>query len=163
MKKYLSTLSDLKETNLIFTLSNADYEGRLINQKIIEFCENNKNSHYFSSLGQKKYLSCLKYVDGVIGNSSSGLIEVPSFKKGTIDIGNRQKGRIKSSSVIECNCNRNDIHKALDKLYSNDFQNNLLNTKNPYGDGGSSLKIIDIVKNINLDKLIDKKFHDIDF
>ncbi len=163
IQEILNTLSNYGEINLIFTLSNADYEGRLINNKIIDFCNNTKNSHYFTSLGQKRYLSCLKYVDGVLGNSSSGIIEVPTFKKGTIDIGNRQKGRLKATSIIECSCNKNDIIKSLNKLYSDDFQTNLLSTINPYGDGGASSKIINILKTIDLKGLTNKIFNDINF
>ena len=129
-------------------MANADYEGRLINQKIIEFCKNNKNSHYFSSLGQKKYLSCLKYVDAVIGNSSSGLIEVPSFKKGTIDIGNRQKGRYRFGPVIDVTNESKNISEALGNIFNSykyqKFEN--FNFSEIYKGKSPSSKIIEILK-----------------
>ena len=82
-------------------MPNADTESRILASKIRNFCDKSPNTKFFTSLGQLKYLSCLKHVDAVIGNSSSGLIEMPSFKKATINIGERQKGRISAQSVIQ--------------------------------------------------------------
>ena len=131
---------------------------------IEKFCKFNRNSICFKSLGQLKYLSCLKFVDGVIGNSSSGLIEVPSFFKGTINIGDRQKGRLKASSVIDCKPNEKDIIKSIVKLYSKEFQYSLKETINPYGNGSASNKILEIIKKIAIDKdfktILKKKFYD---
>ena len=148
-----------KETNIIFTYPNADSEGREIIETINKFCENNSNAKSYPSLGQKKYFSCIKYVDGVIGNSSSGIIEVPFFLKGTINIGNRQKGRLRSSSIIDCSPTKKDICDAIDKLYSNEFQKKLSKSNNPYGEGKTSLKIIEIIKSLDINKnILDKKF-----
>ncbi len=163
INELLNALQLKNNINLIFTLSNADHQGSLINEKIIEFCKKNSNANFFTSLGQIKYLSCLKFVDGVIGNSSSGLIEVPSFKKGTIDIGNRQKGRIRAKSVIQCAAKKNEIIESLEKLYSDDFQSALCTTKNPYGEGGATSKIIEILERLDLKNMLDKKFNDINF
>ena len=113
------------------------------------------------SLGQLRYLSALQYVDCVVGNSSSGLIEVPSFKIGTINIGDRQKGRICGDSIISCENSENSLKSAFDKLYSHKFQKKLLNVENLYGQGGTADKIINTIKTFDLDKLLFKKFYDL--
>ena len=154
----LSVLNKQKNTKIIFTMPNADTESKIIFSKIRNFCDKSPNAQYFISLGQLKYLSCLKYIDAVIGNSSSGLTEVPSFKKGTINIGERQKGRIAAKSVIHCKADKNSITKALQKLYSSEFQESLSTIKNPYGDGGASKKIIKVLESIELKGIIKKKF-----
>ena len=112
-------------------------------------------------MGQLRYLSALQYVDAVVGNSSSGLAEAPSFKIGTINIGDRQKGRIKASSVIDCEPNKDSILKSFEKLYSKEFQESLKDTINPYGDGCASKKIIDVIKNPNLEDILKKSFYDL--
>ena len=99
----LNSIDELENTNIILTKSNSDTDGRIINQLIDEYTSKNLNKSIgITSLGQLNYLSCLQYIDFIIGNSSSGLLEAPSFKIGTINIGNRQKGRIKAESVIDC-------------------------------------------------------------
>ena len=103
------------------------------------------------------YLSCLIHVDGVVGNSSSGLCEVPSFKKGTINIGDRQLGRLCASSVIGCEPNKLSIVAAIKKLYSEEFRANLRNVINPYGNGGSSELIVNIIEKYPLTKILKKK------
>ena len=121
----LKALSQLKDTKLIFTLANADTDGRIINKMIENFAAKNPNAHCFISLGQLRYLSCIKQVDGVVGNSSSGLLEAPTFKKGTINIGDRQLGRLQSKSIINCEPSFKSIVSAIEYLYSNAFQSNL--------------------------------------
>lgn len=159
----LNVLKDLNDTLLIFTLPNADFDNKIIKSKFIHFCKNNKNANYFNSLGQLIYLSSLQFVDGVVGNSSSGLLEAPSFKIGTINIGNRQKGRINAKSVISCKSNSKDIKRAIKKLYSKKFQHDLKKTINPYGKMGASKKIVKIIEN-NLDNLsLEKKFYNLKF
>jgi GDP/UDP-N,N'-diacetylbacillosamine 2-epimerase (hydrolysing) len=154
----LSALDDLNETTLIFTLPNADTGGLSIIAKVEKFVEDHSNAYSFTSLGQIDYLSCVNLVDGVIGNSSSGLTEVPSFKKGTINIGDRQKGRLLASSVISVEPFKEDIKKGLSKLYSDSFVASLVNAKNPYGDVGSADKIHKIIKNIELKGILKKSF-----
>jgi GDP/UDP-N,N'-diacetylbacillosamine 2-epimerase (hydrolysing) len=161
MKELLVALEALKDTGFIFTLPNADTNGRSLIKLVQDFVSNNSNARLYKSLGQLRYLSCAAQVDGVIGNSSSGLLEVPSLKKGTINIGLRQQGRLQATSVINCEPNSDSISRALLKLYSKEFQNNLLNSINPYGDGGASEKIVDIIKNYPLDNLIKKVFYDL--
>jgi GDP/UDP-N,N'-diacetylbacillosamine 2-epimerase (hydrolysing) len=99
----------------------------------------------------------------MIGNSSSGLLEAPSFKIGTINIGDRQKGRIKSKSVVDCSPNKKSIKKAIKIIYSNKFQNSLKNVKNPYGNGYASKKIVKVLKTAKLDNILKKTFFDIKF
>lgn len=155
----LDTLDE--EIGLIFTMSNADAGGHLINSKMQEFSNSKKNRFVFPSLGQLRYLSCLAQVDGVIGNSSSGLAEMPSFKKGTINIGDRQSGRLQSSSIINCPAKKENIIEAIKHMYSADFQNSLAKTINPYGDGGASKKMTAILQAINLQEALNKSFHNL--
>lgn len=161
MEELLEALADLDDTQLIFTMPNADTEGRAMIGMVEQFVSEHSNASSYSSLGQLRYLSCISHVDGVVGNSSSGLLEVPSFRKGTINIGERQKGRLLAESVINCDPSRQSIADAIARLYSPVFQQNLGGVINPYGDGGASAKVLDIVKNVNLENLITKAFHDL--
>jgi GDP/UDP-N,N'-diacetylbacillosamine 2-epimerase (hydrolysing) len=161
-KVLLDTIDLLEDTNIIFTKANSDTDGRIINTMIDKYVSKNSDkSVSFSSLGQIRYLSALQFVDAMVGNSSSGLIEAPSFKIGTINIGDRQKGRIKAKSVISCKPLSNEINTAFKKLYSKKFQLLLESTINPYDNGNSSKKIIDTIKNTNLNDIIKKTFWDI--
>ncbi len=156
----LAALEELKGTGLIFTMPNADSEGKDIAQKINAFCKLHPRARVYKSLGQLVYLSCIRHVDAVIGNSSSGLTEVPSFKKGTINIGDRQKGRLKAASVIDCVPEKKSILKALEKLYSQEFQNKLSAVKNPYGNGGASAAIVRELEVRSFTDLLKKCFYD---
>ena len=142
-------------------MPNSDPEGKILIQMIEEYVKLHPNAKVFTSLGQLLYLSCIKHFDGVVGNSSSGLIEVPYFKKGTINIGNRQKGRLCAESVIDCDPNNRSITKAINKLYSNDFQSKLPKVKNPYGTGGASKLIVSKIENFVKKNLVKKKFYDL--
>lgn len=158
----LNAIDTLEETNIIFTKSNSDTDGRIINKMIDDYANKNKNkSIVFTSLGQLRYLSSLQYVDAVVGNSSSGIIEAPSFKIATLDIGNRQKGRIKAESIIDIPNNYDDIINAFKLIYSTKFKDSLKEIKNPYGDTYASKKIIEVLKTINLDNILKKSFYDI--
>jgi GDP/UDP-N,N'-diacetylbacillosamine 2-epimerase (hydrolysing) len=161
MEELLSALSALRDLTLIFTMPNADTGGLRLIKMIEEYVLANKNTFSFISLGNQLYLSCLQQVDGVIGNSSSGLTEVPSFKKGTINIGDRQKGRLQSSSVINCEPIVEHITNAIKKLYSEEFQASLQSVKNPYGTGDASNRILEILRSDSLDLQVKKKFHDL--
>ncbi|MGH2307423.1 UDP-N-acetylglucosamine 2-epimerase [Aliarcobacter sp. ERUVET-8] len=161
-QQLLGAIDESEETNIIFTKANSDTDGRVINKMIDEYVTKNSNkSIVFTSLGQLRYLSALQYVDAVVGNSSSGLAEAPSFKIGTINIGDRQKGRIKASSVIDCEPNKDSILKSFEKLYSKEFQETLKTTINPYGDGCASKKIVEILKNVDLKNILKKSFYDL--
>lgn len=160
-QQILDTLDTLEDTNIIITKANSDNTGRIINAMCAEYVA--KNSHkavLFSSLGQLRYLSALQFVDAVVGNSSSGLAEVPSFKIATINIGDRQKGRLKAASVIDCEPTKKSLEQAFEKLYDPNFQNSLKDVKNPYGDEMASKKVLQILKTIDLKDITKKRFFD---
>ncbi|MEH6689094.1 MAG: UDP-N-acetylglucosamine 2-epimerase [Halopseudomonas sabulinigri] len=160
----LAALDKLEGTHLIFTKANSDTAGRIINQMIDDYASANpQKAVAFSSLGQLRYLSALQYVDAMVGNSSSGLAEAPSFKIGTINIGDRQKGRMKSVSVIDCKPSHDAISHALKTLYSVVFQERLSEAKNPYGEGCPSAKVIETIKNTELKEIVKKTFFDLNF
>ncbi|MFC1504049.1 UDP-N-acetylglucosamine 2-epimerase [Spirochaetota bacterium] len=161
-KELLKFISIQKKTKIIFTKANADTNGRIINKMIDKFVKRYKyRACSFASMGSKLYLSALQYVDAVVGNSSSGIIEAPSFKIGTINIGDRQNGRIKAKSIIDSSPVSRDINMAFKKLYSSRFQSVLKKIRNPYGNGHSTEMIINMLEK-NLDKIkIKKSFHDI--
>lgn len=161
MEELLLALSKLNNTHFIFTLPNADTGGREIINIIDEFVKTHPNAQAYTSLGQVRYLSCVAQVDGVVGNSSSGLLEVPSFKKGTINIGDRQRGRLKAASVIDCEPNQDAIIAAIKHLYSPSFQYALQDIKNPYGNGGASEAIVGILEKLSLDRILKKHFYDL--
>ncbi len=161
IKELLSALSKLSDTSLIFTMPNADTGGLTLIKVIKEFVNSHSNAHFFTSLGQRLYFSCIAQVDGVVGNSSSGLTEVPSFKKGTINIGVRQLGRLKASSVIDCEPAEEHISAAIKKLYSDDFRASLETSSNPYGEGNASFKVVNVLRDLPIDAIIQKTFHDL--
>ena len=159
----LDAIDTLIDTHIIFTKANSDTDGRVINSMIDDYVSKNGDTAVgFTSLGQLRYLSALQYVDAMVGNSSSGLAEAPSFKIGTINIGDRQKGRIMADSVINCKSDRESILKAFEKLYSKVFQEELKTSINPYGDGCASLKIIEELKKVDLENILKKSFYDIE-
>ena len=160
-KELLKALSNLKDTTLIFTMPNADTGGRKLINMVEEFVIENKNAKAFASLGQLLYFSCILNMDGVVGNSSSGVIEVPSFKKTTINIGDRQLGRLQAESVINCKPLEKDILNAIEKLYSSSFQTHLDRVTNPYSGTGVNEKIIEVLGAISLDGIIKKDFYDL--
>jgi len=161
MAELLASLDKLNDTKLIFTFPNADTDGRVLIKMVEEFVAQHSNACAFVSLGQLRYLSCIANVDAVVGNSSSGLIEVPSFRKGTINIGDRQRGRLQAESVINCQPNRQSIDDAIDTLYSTAFQESLNHVISPYGEGGASEKVVEIIKNYKIDDVIKKAFYDL--
>lgn len=161
MAELLAALEALQDTHTIFTMPNADTESRVLFDLVKAFVGlRPKTAKAFTSLGQLRYLSCIKHVDGVVGNSSSGLTEVPSFKKGTVNIGDRQRGRLKGKSVIDCEPTGSDIQRAIRRLYSKDFQACLADVVNPYGQGGASEKIVEIIERYDPGTL-KKRFHDL--
>ncbi|MFN0290518.1 UDP-N-acetylglucosamine 2-epimerase [Pedobacter helvus] len=162
IEELLDALSTYPEAKIIFTKANADTDGRIINQLIDEYVsENSSQSIAFTSLGQLRYLSALTHVDLVIGNSSSGLLEVPSFKKPTINIGDRQLGRVKAKSVIDCEATKESICNAINKANSKEFKEQLQKIVNPYGKENASEKIIEVLKSTDLTKILKKKFYNI--
>ncbi len=162
MTELLAALEKLKDTHLIFTMPNADTDSRILIGMIDQFVVKHPGARSYTSLGQLKYLSCIRHVDGVVGNSSSGLLEVPSFAKGTINIGDRQRGRLKTKSVIDCDPEQKSIAAALRKLYSKEFLLELKAVQNPYGEGGASKKIVKILQDYPLESILKKPFHNLD-
>ena len=158
----LKALDGLEDTNFIFTKANSDTDGDVINKMIDEYVsENSQKAVAFASLGQLRYLSAIKFVDIVLGNSSSGLLEVPSFKKATINIGDRQKGRARASSVIDVRPDKEEILAAIKRAYSKEFEQTLKDTINPYDGGNPSKKMVKILKETKLDGILKKKFYDV--
>jgi len=161
IKILLDALSLKKDINLIFTGVNADPGSGEISRAINQFVESNSNAKYYPSLGQSLYLSTLLYCDGVVGNSSSGILEVPTLKKATINIGNRQLGREMAESIFNCELDSGSIAKSIDEIYSENFRGVLSKVSNPYGRGGASLKIFEEIKKSDLSNLVVKNFHDL--
>lgn len=161
MEELLAALAELSDTRLIFTMPNADTDGRELIKMVERFAAQHPNARAYTSLGQLRYLSCIAHVDGVVGNSSSGLLEVPSFRKGTVNIGDRQRGRLQSECVINCEPSRLNITKALQRLYSAEFQAILSRARNPYGDGGASEKVVQTLKDHVFDGIAQKVFYDL--
>lgn len=161
MEELLAALDTLENTHLIFTLPNADTQGRVLGQMVEAYVARRPNARAYASLGQLRYLSAVAQVDAVVGNSSSGLAEVPSFHKATINIGDRQKGRLKAASVIDCEPQRESIKVALAMAYSTEFQAILRETCNPYGEGGASEKVLRILENYDFSSSLKKMFHDL--
>ena len=159
----LKVLNKFHDIGLIFTLSNADIEGSLINKKILEFTNGKSNAVSFFSLGQIKYFSCLKHCDLVLGNSSSGIIEAPAFNKFTINVGNRQKGRLKSKSVFDVEINERKIEKILNKILNNDLDINENYFLNPYYKTNTKKNILKTLYTTDYSKLVEKTFYDIDY
>jgi len=158
----LKAISSLEKTRIIFTFSNSDTDGRIILDKINSFVQRySTTSVAFASMGSLNYFSTLQYVDIVLGNSSSGLSEAPSFKIATVNIGDRQKGRLKLESVIDCAPEKNSILSAIRKAYSEEFRDTLKNVKSPFGDGQAAEKITKIIKTVDLPKELKKSFHDL--
>ncbi len=158
----LDSIDELDEVKVIFTKANSDTDNKIINSMIDDYVSIHDNAIAFKSMGQLNYLSALQFVDGVVGNSSSGLLEAPSFKIGTIDIGDRQKGRIKAKSVISCNPNKKEINSAFKYLFSKEFKNKLLQVKNPYDNGDTTNKILKKIKSTKLEGILKKSFYDIE-
>ncbi len=162
LENIFKTLKKFQNATKIFTLPNSDINSNLIKKEIIKFCKTNPNSFYFKSLGSLNYLSCMKNSDLVIGNSSSGIIEAPSLRIPTINIGNRQEGRVKSSSIININHSQKKIYSAIKKCLTKAFKKKIKKISNPYFKKNTALKITNIIKKkiLNKKELV-KRFHDI--
>lgn len=162
-EELLEALDKHPEMNYIITKANADTSGRIINKKLDDYALKHDNVAVFESLGAVRYLSALKYAEMAIGNSSSGLLEVPSFKIPTINIGERQKGRLKAESVIDCLPETISISNAIDFAENEIFRQKCRAVKNPYGDGDTSKKVVDAITQMMEHKIdIKKKFYDIE-
>ena len=162
-KMLLDAIDVHKDISVIFTKANADMDGRIINKMIDDYVSSNeKRCRAYTSLGQLKYLSTLQFCVAVVGNSSSGIIEVPSFKIPTVNIGDRQRGRIHAESVIDCGYDTKQIESALKKALSSDFRCKAANVKNPYEGENTSYDIVRIISEALCHGIdIKKKFYDL--
>jgi UDP-N-acetyl-D-glucosamine 2-epimerase, UDP-hydrolysing len=163
IQQLLDALDKIEDCKIIFTKANSDTDGRIVNQMIDEYVVRNASKAIcFTSLGQLRYLSALQYVDAMIGNSSSGLLEAPSFKIPTINIGDRQRGRIMAESVIQCDSSSQDIEAAINKAISIEFKKILKTVENPYkGKETPSEEIVKVLKSIDLKDILKKPFYDL--
>jgi GDP/UDP-N,N'-diacetylbacillosamine 2-epimerase (hydrolysing) len=157
----LAALEPLEDTRLIFTLPNADPGGQALIGMVEEFAARHGNAQARASLGQLLYLSCLRHVDAVVGNSSSGLCEAPSFRTATINIGDRQRGRLRAASVIDCAPGRDAIAAAIERAYSAEFRAGLAAVRNPYGETAASDRIVPVIRSYPLDTILKKSFYDL--
>jgi GDP/UDP-N,N'-diacetylbacillosamine 2-epimerase (hydrolysing) len=161
IKPILKNLKKLKDTKIIFTIPNVDMGNKYIYKAIKDFTKKNKvNSILVKSMGQELYFSVLKFVDLVIGNSSSGIIEVPSFNIPTINIGNRQRGRLKSKSVIDYDFTKDNFEQKLKKGLSKSFIKKIYKNKNPYYKKNSTKLMISLMKKINFSNGTQKEFYE---
>lgn len=161
-EELLKSVEACKNMKFIFTKANADSNGRIINKLIDEYVATHNNAVAFESLGVKRYLSALKYAEFVMGNSSSGLLEVPTFYIPTINIGDRQKGRLKADSVIDCEPMYDSIMRAVNKARSEEFKTFCKHVVNPYGDGKTTEKVMAAIREMMSKPVnLKKKFYDI--
>ena len=163
IKEFLKVIKAFPDIQFIVTKSNADQGGAKINALLDEAEQEIDNLHVFTSLGVRRYLTLMKYAEFVLGNSSSGIIETPAFKVPTVNIGDRQRGRLQSESIINCGSNEKNIVEAIFKAMSDGHKEICKSVISPYGDGHSAEKIakktVEIVMNGRID--LKKKFYDL--
>ena len=160
----LDALDAFPEYNVIFTKANADTDGRVINRLIDEYAERQPERCFAAtSLGALRYLSAMKYATAVIGNSSSGIVEAPSFKIPTVNIGDRQKGRIQAASTLNCLPDANAIRQTIGRALSPAFQESLSGISNPYDRPGTCSAIVGLLENADIFGITKKPFHDLSF
>lgn len=164
-EELIKACKEYPEMKFIFTKANSDASGRIINEMLESYTEHQKNMKLYDSLGLKRYLSAVKYAKLVLGNSSSGIMEVPSFGVPTVNIGDRQRGRMRADSIIDCEPIKADIVKAMDRALSDGFQEFCRTCKNPYEGKDPSGDIVKIIQRfVESDKIdLKKKFYNIPF
>lgn len=162
IKILLGSLENLKDTGIIFTAPNSDANSKDIIKMIRKFCKNNNNSIFRESLGHHLYLNSIKFCDVIVGNSSSGIIETGLMKKISINIGSRQQGRVKSNFTINCDFNKREIRKILNRILNNKYKIKKF-VKNPYYGTNVAKKIFQTILEFKLEKLKYKKFNDLRF
>ncbi|HIO35701.1 MAG TPA: UDP-N-acetylglucosamine 2-epimerase (hydrolyzing) [Candidatus Marinimicrobia bacterium] len=162
LPQLLEAISSFDNLKVIFTKTNADTEGRVINELIDEYVEANpQNTVAFTSMGQMHYINVLRYADAVAGNSSSGVIETPTFKVPTVNMGEREKGRIIADNVIDCEFDTESIRSALQTALSGQFKDSLKDMKSPYDKGETAKNIARVLKEYPLPRTTKKEFYDI--
>ncbi len=163
IKEFLDAIREFPEIQFIITKSNADQGGARINELLDAAESEIDNLHVFTSLGFRRYLSLMKYSEFVLGNSSSGIIETPVFHIPTVNIGDRQRGRLQSESIINCGNGKNEIVDAIRISFSNEHREKCKRLISPYGDGHAAERIaqktVETVLYGNID--IKKKFYDL--
>ncbi len=163
-KNLLEVIESHDEYNYIFTYANSDVRGQGINSMIDEFCAGHSDCKSFKSMGHIGYLSMLRYAYLVLGNSSSGIIEVPSFGIPTVNIGVRQEGRLRADSVIDCKATTKEIEAAINLAASDEFRKKCTSTINPYSGNNTSKTIVDEIKNfLYTGKGVQKRFYDLGY
>jgi len=164
LRELLRAIDHFPKATIIFTKANADAAGRMINRMIDEYAEGNPSrTRVFTSMGTPLYLSAMKHVDLVIGNSSSGLLEAPALRKPAVNVGDRQKGRIRAESVIDCEEKEDTIVSAIETALSPGFKKILEEAVSPYGSGDASFRIKEYLKKASLQNLLQKRFNDLNF
>ena len=146
IKELLYALDEFPQIKILATKANADAGGHRINEMLSRYSKTHENLKLFDSLGMKKYLSAVQHSKFVIGNSSSGIIEAPALGVPAVDIGNRQKGRISGKSIVHCSVDYKEIKKAVNEVLDVVFLESIEQENNPYGDGCTSNKILEIIK-----------------
>lgn len=156
----LKSLEDFGDIYWVITLPNADTNGRVIINIIDDFSRSNPDkARAHASLGQLRYLSLLKHAVLMVGNSSSGIVEAPSFALPVVNVGDRQAGRVRGNNVIDVECKRKLISEGIQKALSSELRSMMNNTRNPYGQGNTSERIVEKLKTVPLgEKLIKKSF-----
>ena len=161
ISELLDALSKRPDINYVFTGVNADPGGVEVTKAVENFVSSRENAVLVKSLGQKNYISSIHYSDGVIGNSSSGFLEVPSLQRATINIGERQTGRESSETVINCACISDEILNSIESIYTSEFREKLAKGINPYEKGHTAREIHKILSETKPADLQIKKFHDL--
>ena len=160
IRAFLKALNERKDFKIIFTMPNSDTGGNQIIEEITRFVEaNSERACAFKSLGLKRYLSVMHFAGAVVGNSSSGIVEAPSFNIPTLDIGDRQKGRMAADSVYHCATDTDSILKGLDYIFSEDFQHIVKTSQNPYDKPNTAESIFNVLSTFPLDNIIKKHFY----
>ncbi|MBX7059477.1 MAG: UDP-N-acetylglucosamine 2-epimerase (hydrolyzing) [Leptospirales bacterium] len=159
----LRALAAIDEATILFTMPNADPGNATIRSQIQQFCSDRPRAFAFESLGQLRYLSCMAVAGAVVGNSSSGLLEAPGLGTPTVNIGIRQAGRVRASSVIDCSLNEFEIAAAIRRSLTPGFRANAGNSQNPFGDGFAAKRIVSVIRSFDRTKVASKHFHDVTF
>lgn len=159
-------LSALEEAGMpvVFTLPNADSGGRVITERIRAYASTHANANILDNLGTQAYFSVLKIARAMVGNSSSGLLEAPSFALPVVNVGRRQEGRVRAKNIIDVDADRKSIVDGIRRAVDPAFRTSIAGTVNPYGDGGAAQRILEVLRAVPLDeRLIVKRFYDVKY